>query len=49
MNEWKIQYLYDGDRFVFVISDTIDAALKEFRKTLPWVPGIAVYAITCTK
>jgi hypothetical protein len=49
MNEWEIKYVYNGNRTVYIMADTLEMALKQFRDTTPNVPAIALESIKCVR
>lgn len=49
MNEWKIDYVYNGNRTDYVMADSLPLALERWRNEHPGVPSITLYAITCIK
>ncbi len=49
MNEWKIEYVWDGYHSIVILADTLYMAVEKFRLEFPTVPSLALFSIRCVK
>lgn len=49
MNEWEIKYVFNGHRTVYIVADSLEAAVAIWRADYGHVPAIALYSVVCVK